>query len=673
MRLTRLLLTAALALALLPPVTAVAGGHGHGHESETGPLVIGHRGASGYRPEHTLEAYRLAAEQGADFIEPDLVVTKDGVLVARHENEIAATTDVADHPEFAARRTTKTIDGVAVTGFFTEDFTLAELKTLRARERIPALRPQNAAYDGRFEVPTLQEVLDLRAELSEDLGRPIGVYPETKHPTYFRAIGLPLEERLVRALEANGLNRRRAPVFVQSFETGNLRALDEALKVPLVQLLGARTAKPVGDPRTYAELATPAGLASIAEYADGVGPAKDYIVPRNPDQSSAAPTSFVADAHAAGLLVHPYTFRRENSFLPLELRSSPDPAGIGDLDAELRQFIALGVDGFFTDNPDLGVAATRATVAVIGDTPYGDAQLAAFPADVEAINADPGVGLVLHLGDIKSGGTQCTDEYFARIRSAFDAFEDPLVYTPGDNEWTDCHRASNGGHVPTERLAAVRDVFFDVPGRTLGEAVRRVLAQPGYPENVRFSQSGVQFGTVHIVGSNDGLAPWFGDRSDESGRPRPETAGERALREREVARRRTANLQWIDRIFHSAWRSKAPAVAIAIQADMWDPSASDLSGFDRYVRRLARRAREFGKPVLLLNGDSHVFTADNPLAAGDAVHGVSRPVPNFSRITVNGSTSCPHEYGRLTLDPDSSDVFRFERVTLPTSAALCPA
>jgi glycerophosphoryl diester phosphodiesterase len=354
MRTIRRLATAVLAAALLTPTASAGAAPPSGREAE--PLVTGHRGASGYRPEHTLASYRLAAKLGADFIEPDLVSTRDGVLVARHENEIGGTTDVADHPEFADRRTTKVIDGVSLTGWFTEDFTLAELKTLRAKERIPDLRPANTAYDGRFEVPTFQEVLALRKRLSKRLGRPIGVYPETKHPTYFRGIGLPLEEPLVRTLRRNGLDRKKAPVFVQSFETGNLRALDRVLKVPLVQLLAAKTARPAGDTRTYAELATPAGLADIATYADGVGPSKDYIVPRNADGSSAAPTTFVDDAHDAGLLVHPYTFRRENTFLPLELRSSADPAGIGDLAAEIRQFLDLGIDGFFTDNPDIGRA-----------------------------------------------------------------------------------------------------------------------------------------------------------------------------------------------------------------------------------------------------------------------------------------------------------------------------
>jgi glycerophosphoryl diester phosphodiesterase len=353
----RLLLAGALTLLLALPAAAPAQPRHGDHHAQ--PLVIGHRGASGYRPEHTLASYHLAAVQGADYIEPDLVSTKDGVLVARHENEISGTTDVAAHGEFASRRTTKVIDGASVTGWFTEDFTLRELKTLRAKERLPALRPQNTKYDGKFEIPTFQEVLDLRARLSRKLRRPLGVYPETKHPTYFRSIGLPLEPPLVRALNRNGLNDRRAPVFVQSFETGNLRALDPWLKVPLVQLLDAKTKVIPGDGRTYGELATPAGLRGIARYAEGVGPSKDYIVPRDAAGRSLAPTTFVRDAHRAGLQVHPYTFRRENEFLPLELRSSAVPAEIGDLKAEIRQFFALGVDGVFTDNPDIGVAARR--------------------------------------------------------------------------------------------------------------------------------------------------------------------------------------------------------------------------------------------------------------------------------------------------------------------------
>jgi glycerophosphoryl diester phosphodiesterase len=329
---------------------------------QQGPLVIAHRGASGYRPEHTLASYALGARMGADYIEPDLVTTKDGVLIARHEPEIGGTTDVAEHPEFADRKVTKVLDGVEVNGWWAEDFTLAEIKTLRAKERIPAIRPGNAAFDKTYRIPTFQEVIDLSERLSKELRRPIGIYPETKHPTYFRSIGKPLEPALIRTLERNGLNRKRANVFVQSFETTNLKQLNNRLKVPLVQLMDSATARPYdlvakGDPTTYGDLATRKGLRGIARYADGVGPNAQLIVPRNPDGSSAAPTSFVTDAHEAGLLVHPFTFRRENSFLPLERRSSADPAGIGDLKGEIQKFIQLGVDGYFTDNPDVGVLA----------------------------------------------------------------------------------------------------------------------------------------------------------------------------------------------------------------------------------------------------------------------------------------------------------------------------
>ena len=327
---------------------------------QSAPLVIGHRGASGYRPEHTLAAYELAARMGADFIEPDLVITSDGVLVARHENEISGTTDVANHPEFAARRTTKTIDGQPLTGWFVEDFTLAELRTLRAKERIPAIRQRNTIYDGLFLVPTLQEVIDLAQRLSLELGRPIGIYPETKHPTFFQSIGRPLEPPLIAILRRNGLDRADAAVFVQSFETTNLRELNRVLDVPLVQLLGSKTSKPfdlASGTRTYADLATPSGLREIARYADGVGPSKDYVVPRDATGRSLAPTSFVTDAHTAGLVVHPYTFRNENTFLPLELRSSADPAAYGNALAEYALFFGLGVDGLFSDNPDTAVLA----------------------------------------------------------------------------------------------------------------------------------------------------------------------------------------------------------------------------------------------------------------------------------------------------------------------------
>jgi glycerophosphoryl diester phosphodiesterase len=330
-------LLGALALLLLAATAA---------EAATRPLVIAHRGASGYRPEHTLAAYALGARQGADYIEPDVVATKDGVLVVRHENEISTTTDVASHPEFASRRTTKTIDGVAVTGWFTEDFTLAELRTLRAIERLPSLRPQNAAYDGRYRVPTLQEVVDLSRRLSRRLDRPIGLYPETKHPTYFRSIGLALERRLLRLLRRNGLHRRRAPVFIQSFEADSLKRLNRLTQLRLVQLLGA--------PQPPPDLAS---LRQVARYADGVGPSKEYIVPLASDGASLPPTGFVRRAHRAGLLVHAYTFRRENVFLPLELRSGPDPAAYGRIAAEYERFFDLGVDGVFTDHPDTAVRA----------------------------------------------------------------------------------------------------------------------------------------------------------------------------------------------------------------------------------------------------------------------------------------------------------------------------
>jgi glycerophosphoryl diester phosphodiesterase len=331
-------------------------------ERDDRPLVIGHRGASGYRPEHTLASYALAARMGADYVEPDLVSTRDGVLVARHENEIGGTTDVASHPEFAGRRTTKVIDGVPVTGWFTEDFTLAELKTLRARERLPDVRQENTIYDGRFEVPTLQEVIDLTRRLSKELDRTIGIYPETKHPTYFSEIGLALEPPLVATLRRNGLDDRRDKVFVQSFETTNLKQLDRKLDVPLVQLLDSAERRPAdlvkqGDPRTYGDLATDAGLREIARYADGVGPWKNYIVPRDPAGGSLAPTDFVRRAHRAGLIVHTWTFRNENQFLPLELRLGPDPNDYGNAIGEYEQFYGLGVDGLFSDNPDTAVEA----------------------------------------------------------------------------------------------------------------------------------------------------------------------------------------------------------------------------------------------------------------------------------------------------------------------------
>ncbi|MDF2575237.1 MAG: glycerophosphodiester phosphodiesterase [Agromyces sp.] len=323
--------------------------------------VVAHRGASGYRPEHTLAAYETAILQCADFIEPDVVATRDGVLVARHENEISGTTDVASRTQFADRRTTKTIDGVAVTGWFTEDFTLAELKTLRAIERLPQVRPQNTAFNGLYQVPTLDEVIDLARHSISCQGAPIGVYPETKHPTYFDSIGLSLEEPLVAQLTSNGLDAADAPVIVQSFEVSNLQELDGLTEVPLAQLISS-SGRPYdftvsGDPRTYADLVTPAGLAEIAGYADGIGVEKSVAIPRTADGTLGTPTQVIGDAHRAGLDVHGWTFRRENAFLPAEFRSSSDPTGIGDLAGEIRVFVEAGLDGLFSDNPDVAVAA----------------------------------------------------------------------------------------------------------------------------------------------------------------------------------------------------------------------------------------------------------------------------------------------------------------------------
>ena len=322
-------------------------------------VIVGHRGAAGYRPEHTLASYELAARMGADYIEPDLVTTKDRVLVTRHEPEIGGTTDVANHPEFANRKKTKMLDGVATTGWFTEDFTLAELKTLRAKERIPAIRQHNTVFDGHYQIPTFQEVIDLSRRLSKELGRPIGIYPETKHPTYFQQ-GLALEPELVKVLNRNGLNRKDAKVFVQSFEVSNLKALHKQLRVPLVQLTSSVGAPydfvAAGDKRTYADIVSAAGLREVATYADGVGPSKDQIIPLDAAGKLGQPTSLVADAHRAGLVVHPYTFRVENSFLPAEFDSSAVQTDSGNLFGEIAEYRKTGIDGLFTDNTDIAVA-----------------------------------------------------------------------------------------------------------------------------------------------------------------------------------------------------------------------------------------------------------------------------------------------------------------------------
>ena len=271
------------------------------------PLVIGHRGAAGYRPEHTLASYELAARMGADLIEPDLVSTRDHVLVARHENEIGGTTDVASRPQFAGRKARKVIDGKPLVGWFTEDFTLAELTTLRARERLPAVRQENTMYDGRFQIPTFAEILELRERLSTELNREVGVYPETKHPTYFRSIGLDLETPLVRQVRGAGLDSSDAPIFIQSFELTNLVDLRQhfGVNAPLIFLTeasgGPCDLASAGDPTSYADLTTAAGLRSMSGIVNGIGPDKSQIIARNPDGTLGQTTRLVAEAHAAGL------------------------------------------------------------------------------------------------------------------------------------------------------------------------------------------------------------------------------------------------------------------------------------------------------------------------------------------------------------------------------------
>jgi glycerophosphoryl diester phosphodiesterase len=369
---TRTLLTSAILALAAAPLAVADNDHGRDRAHERKPIVIGHRGASGYVPEHTLTAYFIAIQHSADCVEPDLVMTKDGVLVARHENEIGGTTNVADKTEFASRRVTKTIDGISITGWFTEDFTLAELKTLRAKERIPAQRPANTRFDGMFEVPTFEEVLALVQAVNSERWReaagkddrrfkPVCVYPETKHPTYFQDIGLAMERPLVSILHRYGYHGREAPVFIQSFEVANLKALSKMTDLPLVQLL-SDVGRPwdftvSGDPRTYADMATRAGLADIAHYASGVGVNKNLMIPRVSGGFLGAPTTLVTDAHAKGLIVHGWTFRAENAFLPADFRSSTDPNAFGNLAGEVKRFLELGMDGFFTDQPDIGVRA----------------------------------------------------------------------------------------------------------------------------------------------------------------------------------------------------------------------------------------------------------------------------------------------------------------------------
>ena len=350
--------TAAAAFASRPAASPARAAAPDLHQGfKTYPLIVGHRGASGERPESTLLAFRQAIAEGADVIEPDLVLTKDGHLVVRHENDISQTTDVASRPEFAARKATKVIDGQKITGWFTEDFTLAEIKTIRCRERLPQLRPDSAKFDGQEQIATYQQVIDLAKAESARLKRTIGTYPEMKHPTYFAGIGLPVEQRLADILKTNGLDRADSPVFVQCFEVAPLKTFKTLSNAPRIQLV-SRGDGPADDTRVrYADMISASGLKAMATYATGVGPEWPMVIPTAPDGGLGPATSLVADAHAAGLAVHPWTVRAENTFLPPKLRRGPDPAAHGDVAAVYKALYAAGIDGLFSDFPGLAAKA----------------------------------------------------------------------------------------------------------------------------------------------------------------------------------------------------------------------------------------------------------------------------------------------------------------------------
>ncbi|MGW1195969.1 glycerophosphodiester phosphodiesterase [Streptomyces sp. NPDC002536] len=342
-----------------------AGGHGKGgsYQDLPVPTIIGHRGACGYRPEHTFGSYQFALDNGADVIEQDLVPTKDGHLVCRHENDITQTTDVADHAEFASRKTTKVVDGESHTGWFTEDFTLAELKRLRAKERIPGNRQHNTLYDGRWDVPTFEEVLKWAEEQGRKRGRRVWLHSETKHATYFRKLGLGLEEPLAKLLRRYGRHRADSPQFLESFEPSSLQRLTKlGVHAPKIFLLDDLKTRPwdfveAGDPRTVADLITPQGLKWIAGFAEGIGPWVQQIIPRDAGGKLGKPTTLVRDAHAAGLILHPYTMRNENTFLPADFQRGSDPNAYGDAFGAFKAYYATGIDGIFSDNCDTAAFA----------------------------------------------------------------------------------------------------------------------------------------------------------------------------------------------------------------------------------------------------------------------------------------------------------------------------
>ncbi len=331
------------------------------------PIIIGHRGVPGERLEHTRPSYLLAIEQGCDYIEPDVVATKDGVLVVRHENEISGTTDVASRPEFADRKVTKFVDGVPYSGWFTEDLTLEEIKTLRVRERLPQLRPQNIRLAHSEQILTFDEVLTIAEEASRARDEPIGVYVETKHPTYFASIGLDLNDLLIADLERRGVNRAGAKIVIQSMETANLKALRDRTPLTIIQLMDRQGAPydfvAVRDPRTYWLMRKPPELEKIAAYADGIGPNKSQVIKRDIRYRLAKTTKLVKRAHALGLLVHIWTMRNENNFLPTDLRLGRDKAAHGDAVGEYLRFFDAGVDGVFSDYTATAVAARETWLA----------------------------------------------------------------------------------------------------------------------------------------------------------------------------------------------------------------------------------------------------------------------------------------------------------------------